>query len=397
MTSIYRKIKWAVCLISMLPIVSCTAAGDETEKEHEQPSSGSVTLSVSDSQATAETKALYANLWEVQQKGFMFGHHDDLFYGRYWYNKSGNSDTKDVCGDYPAVFSCDFAEIMDDRYETAKEANDIRKRCILEARRRGEVITACCHLNNPLTGGDSWDNSSHMVAAEILTDGSATQLKFKSWLDRLVTFALSLKDDNGRFIPIIFRPFHEHTQTWSWWGKSCTTEAEFISLWRFTVDYLQHAGVHHFIYAVSPQMDSRKTMDDFLFRWPGDDYVDFIGMDCYHGLNPEVFSHNLKMLSDLSAIKQKPCGVTETGVESFTDKDYWTKQILTPATGRKVSMIVMWRNKFVNGNEADKHYYSVYGGHPSASDFVKFYNSELTLFSKDLNDMYSLPTHITVN
>ena len=144
-------------------------------------------------------------------------------------------------------------------------------------------------------------------------------------------------------------------------------------------------------------MDSRKTMDDFLFRWPGDDYVDFIGMDCYHGLHPEVFSHNLKTLSDLSANKHKPCGVTETGVESFTDKNYWTKQILTPAAGRKVSMIVMWRNKFVNGNEADKHYYSVYGGHPSASDFVKFYNSELTLFSKDLNDMYSLPTHITVN
>ena len=40
-------------------------------------------------------------------------------------------------------------------------------------------------------------------------------------------------------------------------------------------------------------------------------------------------------------IRDRPCGVTETGVEGFTDKDYWSKQILTPATGRKVSMIVM--------------------------------------------------------
>lgn len=51
------------------------------------------------------------------------------------YDVSGNSDTKEACGDYPAVFSVDFAEIMDDREEN--EANAVRKRCILEARRRG--------------------------------------------------------------------------------------------------------------------------------------------------------------------------------------------------------------------------------------------------------------------
>lgn len=55
---------------------------------------------------------------------------------------------------------------MDDRCE-GNEANAIRKRCILEARRRGEVIIACCHLNNPLTGGDSWDNSSAEVVRGI--------------------------------------------------------------------------------------------------------------------------------------------------------------------------------------------------------------------------------------
>ena len=82
-------------------------------------------------------------------------------------------------------------------------------------------------------------------------------------------------------------------------------------------------------------MDSVKREEDFLFRWPGDEYVDFIGMDCYHGLNPATFSSNLKTISELSKKKKKPCGVTEIGVEGFTDKDYWSKQILTPATGEK--------------------------------------------------------------
>lgn len=103
-------------------------------------------------------------------------------------------------------------------------------------------------------------------------------------------FAGELKDDEGKPIPIIFRPFHEHTQTWSWWGASCTTATEFIALWKFTVNYLRDTkGIHQFIYAISPQMDTVKTEDDFLFRWPGDDYVDFIGMDCYHGLNSTIF------------------------------------------------------------------------------------------------------------
>ncbi len=95
-------------------------------------------------------------------------------------------------------------------------------------------------------------------------------------------------------------------------------------------------------------------------------------------------------------MKLKPCGVTETGVEGFTDADYWTKQILTPATGRNLCMVVMWRNKFVGANENDNHYYSVWKGHPSEKDFIKFYNSNLTFFSHNLPDMYNMAENVTV-
>lgn len=388
---------WLTLLLISSGCTACSESNDTSGNPiPEPPITGRTELSIVDKNATAETKALYANLWEIQQKGFMFGHHDDLFYGRKWYDVSGNSDTKDVCGDYPGVFSLDFAEIMDDRHEENK-ANAIRKRCILEARRRGEVIIACCHLNNPLTGGDSWDNSNHHVVCEILKEGSEVQNKFKTWLDRLAIFTRELKDDEGKPIPIIFRPFHEHTQTWSWWGANCTTTTEFIALWKFTVNYLRDTkNIHQFIYAISPQMDTVKTEDDFLFRWPGDNYVDFIGVDCYHGLNPTTFSYNLKAISDLSQKKRKPCGVTETGVEGFTAQDYWSKQILTPATGRKISMIVMWRNKFIGGNDQDMHYFSIFKGHTSEADFMRFYNNELTFFSKDLPNMYLMPNHITI-
>ena len=363
--------------------VKVTQAGNPVQK---------VALSIVDKDATPETKALLANLWAIAEKGWMFGHHDDLWYGRYWYDKAGESDTKAVCGDYPGVFSVDFAEIMDNRHGSS--ANAIRRRVILEARERGEVILACMHLNTPLTGGESWDNSSTKVVSEILTSGSATRTKYLEWLDRCADFALNLRDARGNLVPVILRPYHEHTQGWSWWGSSCTTASEFVALWQFTVRYLRDTkGVHNFLYAVSPQMDEvyQNAKDRLLFRWPGDDWVDFIGMDCYHGTYDKAFESNLEAMEALSLEKRKPCGVTEDGKESFSEVDFWSKHVLAPVGDHRISMVTMWRNKYVGNNESDKHYFSVYPGHPSEDDFRKMYDDPRSLFSRDLPDMYRLP------
>lgn len=384
--------------ISMMA-VACTYVDipgrDLTDYSKTDPSAQS--LSLADPNATLETKALYSNLWAIQSKGFMFGHHDDLTYGRYWYGEEGGSDTKAVCGDYPAVYSMDFAEMIDDRFSKSAAETALKLRCIKDAYNRGMVTIGCIHINNPLTGGDSWDNSKNTVAAEILKSGSATNKKFLSWLDRLAEIALSLKGDDGKLIPVIFRPFHEHTQSWSWWGTSCTTEKEFIDLWQFTIRYLRDTkGVHNFIYAISPQMDSSKNEEDFYFRWPGDAWVDFIGMDCYQGINNSVFTNNLKKISSVSKAKMKPCGVTETGLEGFKTTNYWTNNILSPMTGRTVALLVTWRNKYVGVNESDTHFFSVYPGHASAPDFVKMYQSPLSIFCSDLPDMYKMAEGVVV-
>ena len=65
-------------------------------------------------------------------------------------------------------------------------------------------------------------------------------------------------------------------------------------------------------------------------------------------------------------------------------------------TGRKVSLLVTWRNKYVGTDENDKHYFSVYPGHPSAADFVSMYRQKNTFFRSDLPDMYKMAENVTV-
>lgn len=381
-------------LLAAAPLcLSCQ--GDEPAGPDTPPEP--VTLTLADPDATPETKALYSNLWAIREKGWIFGHQNDLLNGRKWQYEEGGSDTKAVCGDYPGIYALDVASFMDGREVPLQSTaeNPEKLRTIRQAYDRGMVVMACMHLNNPLTGGDSWDNSSNQVAAQILTPGSPTQQRFDQWLDKLAALAKDLKGSDGVQIPIILRPFHEHGHEWSWWGSTCTTAAEYVALWRYLVDGMKTRGVHSFIYAISPAMNSKQTESDFTYRWPGDDYVDFMGMDCYLGINNTVFLNNLKCLKAVAEKKNKPCGVTEIGVEGFQMADYWTTNIAAPMAGRKMSMLVTWSNKY-DPFENGKVYYSVYPGHPSEVSFKDMYERSDTYFCCDLPKMYKMAENVIV-
>ena len=401
------KDKLLILMLGAALLAGCTGTKLPGKDETDYTDGQSNELTLVDPQATLETKALYSNLWAIKERGFMFGHHDDLWCGRYWIGEEGRSDTKEVCGDYPAVQGVDFAELIDDRYSSDPTNNERKLNSVKQAYDMGMVNIVCLHMDNPLTfnapgsdhykKGGAWDNTSNQVVALILTDGSAVQTTYKLWMDRLADILKGLTGSDGKTIPVILRPYHEHNHTWSWWGSSCTTEQEYVELWRWTVQYLRDTkGVHNVIYAISPQIDNQGTESEYLLRWPGDNYVDFLGIDCYQGINNLVFTNNLKTLSKISQAKRKPCGVTETGVEGFTKKTYWTENIHAPMTGRKVSLLATWRNKYVGNNDSDKHYYSVYPGHPSEADFRKMYGADNTFFRNDLPPMYEMAEEITV-
>jgi hypothetical protein len=340
----------------------------------------------SDKLATKETIALYNNLKKLLNKGFMFGHQDDLAYGVDWKYEDGRSDIKDVTGDYPAIYGFELGRLeIDQPVNLDSVPFDKMKNFIRTAYQRGGVITLSWHLNNPLTGQTAWNPAPGTVAS-ILPGGEKNEL-YKTWLDKVASFMLDLKGKKGEYIPIIFRPFHELNGSWFWWGKNNCTADELKQLWHFTVSYLRDVkNVHNLLYAYNTDRYSSK--EEYMERYPGDEWADVIGFDIYqrNSTNEKFIQDINQMLSTLEAIaneKNKIPALTEFG-GNLSDTSWWTETFLKGIGNHKISYVLGWRNA---GKKPDGQfeYYIPYKGHITSPDFLKFYQADKTIFQKDVS------------
>jgi mannan endo-1,4-beta-mannosidase len=347
-----------------------------------------------DPNATAETHALFVNLQRLAPHHLLFGHEDALAYGVGWIDEPGRSDVKEVAGSFPAVYGWDIGHL-----EIGAEANldgvsfERMREWIVEGYRRGGMSTISWHLNNPVSGGGSWDTTRAVFA--ILPGGSHHDL-YRGWLDRVAAFALSMRAGD-ELVPIVFRPFHEMTGSWFWWGGSNTTPAEYRALWRFTVEYLRDVkGVNNLLWAYSPDVfDSR---EGYLHWYPGDEYVDVLGFDDYQSVRTRatrgVLVRRLRTVVQLAEERNKIPAFTETGVETIPDPQWWTQTLLgairSDPVAQRIAWVLVWRNANREHDRVD-HYYAPYPTHPSAEDFVRFRQDPFVLFEDDLPNLYRLP------
>jgi mannan endo-1,4-beta-mannosidase len=350
-----------------------------------------------DDKATKKTRNLLYNLGQVSKTGFMFGHQDDPVYGVGWTASEKDSDVKQCVGSYPAVFGWDLGKNLKNEKNIDSSPFRDMKRWMIEVYKMGGINTISVHMDNFTSGGDAWDKTP--AVADLLPGGSKHDL-YKEQLDLTAAFLLDLKVGSTQ-IPVIFRPWHEHNGDWFWWGKGNCTEEEYKTLFRFTVDYLRNENeIHHVLYAFSPDR-SRLRLDsipveNYLYGYPGDDYVDIIGLDNYCDVGrtgsmdtKEVqtanFEESLKLITRIAADKNKVAALTETGLEGVTQTDWYTQTLLSPFadnTEIQIAWALVWRNYNAT------HHYAPYVGHPSEADFKAFYEQPKTYFQSDLKNPY---------
>ena len=346
-----------------------------------------------DREATRPTKALYANLRLLAEDHLLFGHQDDLAYGVNWKREKGRSDVHDVAGAYPAVYGWELGDL-----ENGVEANldtvnfKEMQGWIKEGYKRGGIITISWHMDNPVSRGSSWDTTRAVYS---ILPGGVNHALYRHWLDRFADFVGGLKTGPlawlglGKPVPIIFRPFHEHSGGWFWWGRGHVTPDEYVRLWRFTVEYLRdEKNLHNLIYAYST--DVFDSEEQYLEHYPGDDYVDVLGYDDYRSLRSDEsvseMTARLRTLVRLAEARGKIAALTETGSEGVRSPTWWTGRLLraieSDPISRRIAWVLVWRNANA------RHHYAPYAGHPSAADFIEFYKHPFVLFGDGLPDLY---------
>ncbi|MDD4819383.1 MAG: glycosyl hydrolase [Flavobacteriales bacterium] len=315
----------------------------------------------------------------------LFGQHDATLYGHTWKGERGRSDIKDVCGDYPAVIGFDLGGIeKKDSLSLDSVSFENIHQAIIDQYLRGGIVSISWHLDNPETGGNSWDVSSDSTVHSVLKGGKNYE-KFTSWLENLSAFLLSLKAPDSTPIPIIFRPWHEHTGSWFWWGQDHCSADDYISLWRMTKEFLDSKGLANIVYAYSPNLGV--TAQTYLERYPGDDIIDIFGMDIYQfdgekgaSVYMEETKKALSFLTEIGAKHNKIIAFTETGCESVPMEKWWTEVLLPSIKDYHISYVLVWRN----APDRPKHFYGPFPMCLCEEDFKTFYSMDKTVFANDI-------------
>lgn len=338
-----------------------------------------------DKKASHNTKLLHKKLFFIAKNGIAIGHQDATAYGIGW--KCSDSpgmlkcDVNDIIGDFPAVYGFDIARI-----EHLSEMNidhvpfDTMKELIVAAHKSGGVVTISWHVDNPVTGGGSWDQTP---AVKQLLAGGEVGKKYELWVERVAGFLSTIRY-GGKPVPIVFRPFHEMNGSWFWWGGQNCEASDYVELWRRTVSLLKNKyKLHNLLYAYSP--NKLNTGDDYMKYYPGDEYVDILGIDIYDFNNAAEYttsiSNDLTVVKQIAREKDKLYAFTETGLEKLQTPGWFT-QVLYPAIeGSGIAWILFWRNA------RKSHHYMPYKGHLLEDDFKAFAKLPRILFLSDINNL----------
>ncbi|OVE61706.1 glycoside hydrolase family 26 protein [Chryseobacterium mucoviscidosis] len=382
------KIQSKFFLISFfVGILSCQSSeNDPVENSTSQPSESINKLvnNTSDASATQKTQLVFYNLKNNAGTKILVGH-QDAFY-TYYQDNTSMSDVKKATGSDPALIGLDLMFITDKNYQ-ANASNWYYQQeqkivaAAKEAYQKGMAVTFCWHLREPYN--ETTFYTSEMTASQkqnafkSILPGGANHNWYLTKLQKVASVFKNLKGSGGEEIPVIFRPFHEFDGDWFWWGAAYCTAEEYKQLWQFTVNYLRNTmNVHNVLYAFAPDA-SYTTSSAYLSRYPGDQYVDVLGMDNYYDFTAQTTAgantanSKLKVISDLAIQKNKIAALTETGYSSQNNtartSTHFTTLVHPAITSNnvKISYVCFWSN-------AGNTYYVPTPATPYATDFKNF-------------------------
>lgn len=243
-----------------------------------------ITSSLVNKNSTANTKKLYSFLKDSYGKYVITGQQCDG-----GINGNEFKAIKNLTGDYPALLGLDMMDYTPSRTALGASSSAVEK--AIEFANKGGIVTFCWHwnapteyLNSTANSPDGWwggfyTQSSKFDIAKVMNGQDA---KGKKLLDRdIKEIAKQLKRLEKAGVPVIWRPLHEGSGGWFWWGTKGSDA--YKKLWKYLYKELTNTyGCNNLIWVYNGQSAD---------WYPGDEYVDIVGEDIYpgnHVYDPQV-------------------------------------------------------------------------------------------------------------
>ncbi len=200
-------------------------------------------------------------------------------------------------GSTPAILGVDYADWHDGRIAAAEP-----NAAALEQWRSGGLVTITAHFFNPLrTNSPVGGLRDKGVDISPLLDPKSPA--HAVWLRELDDEAAGLQQLRAAGVVVLWRPFHEMNGGWFWWGAK--KPAVFIALWRQMFDYFTvQKKLDNLLWIYAANTGGRTA--DF---YPGDGYVDLVGVDAYTDF---VDAQHIAGTAELLRLP-KPFGFSEFG------------------------------------------------------------------------------------
>ncbi len=188
----------------------------------------------------------------------------------------------------------------------------------------GGIVTINWHWNVPtteLTSDELADLDKSLLSlnrAGNLSYGTSVDFNFVTALDdatswdaavyehdmaAVIKYLTLLKDAD---IPVLWRPYHEASGAWFWWGAKGATA--YKRLWIDMFERFAAAGLDNIIWVWTSQTD------DLDSWYPGDEYVDIVGTDIYGDATGSCLSKYQILSNSLAKI----ITLSECGYSSYT-------------------------------------------------------------------------------
>ena len=243
---------------------------------------------LSNLKASARTHKLYDYLWSLYGKQTLTGQQFSQWDGAH----SELEYLQRVTGKQPAILGLDYIDPKQWTY-----VNDLATRWYME----GGITTMCWHWGAPDIGTGYENSKKDFDLPAALRPGTPQYEALNRDLAGVADQLTILRD---RDIPILWRPMHEFTGTWFWWGKHGPEALK--GLWLHMYDYFTHTrGLDNLIWVCGFTGEPKADW------YPGAAYVDIAGPDTYvkdHGNLAPLFSAVHNIVGETKPICLHECG-----------------------------------------------------------------------------------------